>query len=101
MERFDEEVEKALIKGFDVNEYLLGLTKEHPSVAGEPMERVLENWDARIAAARESRAIEHVGAVAQERKAYELVQQAEAHLKRCMDHWEAACTRVHETSPEN
>jgi hypothetical protein len=47
------------------------------------------------------RAIEHVGAVAQEKLAYELLKKAEAHLQECVDHWNACQTRMHATAPRN
>lgn len=47
------------------------------------------------------RAIEHVGAVAQEKLAYDLVKKAEAHLQSCVDHWNACQTRMHATAPRN
>lgn len=49
----------------------------------------------------ESRAIAHAFAKAQERKAYELLKKAEAHLAACVDHWNECQTQMHATAPEN
>lgn len=89
-EDFDTEVEYPMIHGIPVEEHLASLTQD-------PLQLALAQHFSGV----QSRAIEHVGAVAQERKAYELVKQAEAHLQACVDHWNACQTRMYATGPEN
>jgi len=101
MERYNEEVEKALIFGQDPAERLADLrlqpVKEGSKLTNDPLQVAL----AQHYHQEHQRAIEHVGAVAQERAAYELVKKAEAHLQSCVDHWNACQTRMHATAPRN
>lgn len=84
---FDETVERALIQGFDVNEYLSSLTKQHPHL--------------HAAAQREARAIEHMFAKEQEKRANEMVFKAERHLEECLAHRAECAERVLATAEEN
>jgi hypothetical protein len=101
MERFDQEIEKAIMWGQDPQERLDDLTRLRPVKEGSR----LTNDPLQVALAQHyqehQRAIEHVGAVAQEKLAYELVKKAEAHLQSCVDHWNACQTRMHATAPRN
>jgi hypothetical protein len=101
MESYDKQVEWVLIHGIDPQEHLADMTRLIPVKEGSR----LTNDPLQVALAQHyqehQRAIEHVGAVAQERLAYELVKKAEAHLQACVDHWNACQTRMHATAPRN
>jgi hypothetical protein len=100
MERYDEESGKALIFGQDPAERIADLTrqpiKEGSRLTNDPLQVALaQHYN------ETQRAIAHAVAVEQEKRAYELVKQAEAHLSRAVDHWNACQTRMHATAPRN
>lgn len=97
MERFDEEVEKALIFGQDPQERLAELTRvQAVKEVNDPLQLALTQY-----AANEARTLDHATAHEQERRAYAMVKQAEAHLDRCVAHWNACQTRMWATGEEN
>ena len=89
MELLDEEIEKAMIKGLDVEEHLKSLTTVRPDVPLGPL------------TTKEARLIAHIAAKRRERAAYELVKKAEEHLRQCNEHWENATADMYATQPEN
>lgn len=100
MESYDKEVEYALIQGIPVEEHLADLRlqpiKEGSRLTNDPLQIALaQHFN------EHQRAIEHVGAVAQEKLAYDLLKKAEAHLQSCVDHWNACQTRMHATASRN
>lgn len=100
MERYDQEVERAMLFGQDPAERLADLAmqpiKEGSHLTNDPLQIALaQHFN------EHQRAIEHVGAVAQEKLAYDLVKKAEVHLQSCVDHWNACQTRMHATASRN
>jgi hypothetical protein len=101
MERYDEEVEKALIFGQDPAERLADLTRLQPVKEGSR----ITNDPLQVALAQhyneQQREIAHAVAVEQERKAYALVKAIEQSLADATDHWNECQTRMHATAPRN
>lgn len=88
-------VELAQYFGQDPQERIDELTRLQPVKEGSRC----TNDPLQIALARHSKEIELVGAVAQERKAHALMQQAQKHLEECAAHWNACQTRMWAIKP--